>query len=441
MTGPVVAMDKLLANGRVQDVIRSSVNIDNLVPYLVKNELLTPDEFNQFCDRSLDEEKRIDYLITILRKKGDHVKNFINSLRNGYEHTGHRDILRVVNEELVALGLSVDIDAEMPNGITVNSDRKRTHMLGDYERDSGSSKRPKKSQTLPKVVNNFTGRQDLLEQAIESLQPSNSNTRILSIHGLPAAGKSQFVIKVGHHLQQQLNYDVYYHDFVSVTQVSDEFSEKFSDINGYEHQCLILDNIDNLLQQSSAVLSALQHITSRHRIKIITTSCKALIDTDFDIERIRVLPFTETESQTYMQNVMVRYPGQDVTPVVNVCGGIPLALRCAVENINSRHWDIQDFCCDDDGNVFELLYVENFGSQSLNQVKIRFQNKLSLLPENRQENLRDIANDAERLGNLSSVDKRFLYNSGWLEREDGRLFLNGLLQRFVREIFRSRVQP
>ena len=406
----------------------------------MKNELLTPDEFRQLCERSFDEEKRIEYLITILRRKGEHVKKFINSLRGGYEHTGHGDILRVVNEELAALGLSVDIDAEVANGVTsLNSERKRIHAQDDLEKDLASCKRPKKSQTLPKVINSFTGRQDILECAIELLQPSNDNAQILSVFGLPAVGKSQFVIKVGHHLQQQFNYDVFYHDFVSATKLSTNLSDEFSDINGHKHQCLILDNIDNLLhdsQQNKAMFDSLEHITSHHKIKIITTSCRAFRDTHIDVKTIRVMPFTETESKTYLQHVMKWYSGQDITPVIMACGGIPLALRCAAENINSSHWVVQDFCEDDD--VFELLCVEKFGS---NQVKIRFQNKFSLLAKNYQEKLEDIANNPEGLQNLSWKDKGFLYHSGWLERGDGGLFLNELLQRFLREISRSRAQP
>ena len=100
------------------------------VPQLVKNELLTPDEFRQLCDRhGLDEEKRIRYLITILSRKGkvEYVKRFINSLENACEHTGHRDILQDVKEELISLGLTVDAD-EVANGVTLKSDRKRnTH--------------------------------------------------------------------------------------------------------------------------------------------------------------------------------------------------------------------------------------------------------------------------------------------------------------------------
>ena len=98
-------MDKLLSARKVQEAVRSSVNIDHLVPQLTKNELLTPDEFRQLCDRDgLDEEKRIHCLITILRRKGgvEYVKRFIDSLKNAYEHTGHRDILQYVQEELIA---------------------------------------------------------------------------------------------------------------------------------------------------------------------------------------------------------------------------------------------------------------------------------------------------------------------------------------------------
>ena len=424
-------MDKLLSARKVQEAVQSSVNIDHLVPQLMKNELLTPDEFRQLCDRDgLDEEKRIHRLITILRRKGgvEYVKRFIDSLKNAYEHTGHRDIL-------------LTIDAEVANGVTLNSDRKRTHIQDDHERDSTNCKRPMRSQTLPNVVRNFTGREDKLELAIKPLQ--ESNTQILSVVGLPAVGKSQFAIRVGHHLQQQLKYDIFYHDFGNAIKLN---SDEFSYINGHEHQCLILDNIDRLLhdaQQNSALLTSLQHITSHHKIKIITTSCKVFRDGQVNIKSIRILPFTEAESKSYMQDVMNRYSEQDITPVIEACAGIPLALRCAAENINSTHWDVQDFCCDDeDNNVMEALHVETFGHQSLNQVNIRFQNKLSLLAENHQENLKGIVNDTQRSQNLSPADKRSLYNSGWLEkREDGSLFLNGLLQSFLRENFRSRAQP
>ena len=424
-------MEKLLSAERVQDIVRSSVNLDYLVPQLMKHGLLTPVEFSQLSDKSVDEEQRINDLIGVLKWKGelnDQVKRFTASLEGAPEHSGHEDILSIVNEEVTLLS-STEVVNGAQNAVTLSFERKRQWpMQDDCESDSShSTKRLKTQHILPNMIPNFIGREDQLQHSIELLQ--EDSTHILSVVGMPAVGKSQFAIAVGQHMQQQLKYNVIYHDLLNTT----KFSDEFLDVNGCEHQCLILDNIDNLLfntQLTSAMLSSLQHVMSHCRIKIITTSCKVFRHPELTIKTIRMLPFNEIESKMYL---LEGYSAQDVMPVVKACAGVPLALRCAIENITNHQWDIQDFC--DDEKIMQLLEVESFGSNSLSQVKARLKIRFSVLISNHQDNLKKIANNSENLHDLSSADRRSLYNSGWLEKgEDGNFILNGLLCALLREI-------
>ena len=419
-------MERLLSAEKVQDSIRRSANLVYLVPQLLKQELLTHQEFTHLIDRNVNEPKRIDYLIAALKCKGElhnQVKRFIISIKDASEHAGHQDILSIVKEQVVVLGLMSD--TEVQNGFITTPDRKRS-----WPDECDSSKRLKpQSQTkmaLPKLPTNFIHRQDMLQRSVELLL--EDGIRILSIVGLPAVGKSLFAMAIGHHMQVKLTYDVIYHDLVNTTTL-DEILGMCEDL------CLIiLDNIDNLLTDSehqSSMLSLLKRITLRCKLKIITTSCKVYKDPEIVIKTIRVPPFTEMETKEYLSSMLTNCSEQDAIILTKACGGVHLALRCAVENIRNGQWEVEDFS--DDEEVLQSLEVDSFGP--LDQVKIRFQNKFSLLVAKDQNNLKNIASNPEKLRHVSLPDRRSLHNSGWLEKDDkGQLFLNSLARVFLRQI-------
>ena len=435
-----IVMEKLLSVKRVEDTIRNSVNLDCLVPQLMKHGLLTFVEFTELSDRNVDEVHRINYLVSILKWKGglkDQVKRFLDSLKGAREHTGHEDILQIAKEEVATWSDTETVNGARNgiNGLSSETERKRQWPMQDDCESDSSAKKLKSQHVLPNKAPNFVGRQGLLEQSIQSLQ--QDSTQILSVVGQPAVGKSQFAIAVGQHMQQQLQYNVIYHDLLNTAEL--EFFDV--NVNGCEQHCLILDNIDTLLfhTQLTSMLSSLRHIITHRRIKVITTSCKVFRhpEHEFKIETIRILPFTDAESNTYLLSMLEGYSEhkqgyseQDVKPVVKVCAGVPLALWCAAENIKSNHWDVQDFC--DDEEVMQLLEVESYS----NSLSLRLKNRFSLLVSNHQDNLKKIANDPEKLHDLSLADKRSLYNSGWLEKGEGGnvTFLNGLLANFLRGI-------
>jgi len=421
-------MNELLSDGRVKDVLRNNVNLDCLVPQLMKHNLLTRDQFLQLCDRNgTSEPERIDYLITVLARKGgrEQVENLITSLEGACEHTGHREILTVVKE------------------VTSSSKRSRERMQDDCESDS--TKKPKIRHQAPNLVTNFVGRQDVLQHSIKLL--TQDSTQILSIVGMPAVGKSQLAMAIGKHMEQQLNYIVIYHDLLDHSLDTTKLSDGILDVNGCNHcYCLILDNIDT--QCTSTMLASIQDILRHYKVKtkFVTTSCKVFRDASdqLDIKRIRVLPYTEEESKLYLSTMLKGDTTQDIEPVIKACAGVPLALRCAVENLKNDSLDVQDFYNDEE--ILQLLEVESFGLQSLNQVEYRLQNRFSFLTADHQKVLKEIANDSEnfeqKLQGLPSKVKRSLYNSGWLEqREDKTFLLNDLLHTFLRGNFRSRAQP
>ncbi|XP_065886870.1 uncharacterized protein [Dysidea avara] len=404
-------MDKLLSVNRVKDAIRSSVNLDYLAPMLLKHGLLTPLEFEHLCDRTFAESERIDYLIDkVLIRKGDHVDKFTQSLKEENQHTGHKDILQVV-EEVIKLSMLKKRELE-------------------YEADG--SKRPRMNQSngingIINAVSDFTGRESIVQQLLE--QVKDNSVQVHCICGMPAVGKSQLAMFVGLEMQKSFGYALIYHNYMDKKEFDDGL---FADAG--DHHCLILDNIDGLLCNSQywSALMALLYQTLAHynTMKVITTSCKLYKDGHVTVKEWRIPPFSNATSILYLSSKLGKCPDRDFKPVVKACAGVPLALKCAVENIQDCTFDIDDFC--DSNEILDLLEVASYGSS--NQVVNRFEKSFSLLNEGHQKILKEIANDTNKLQDVDSKIKRLLYNSGWLESFNehmGACAMNDLLHLFL----------
>jgi len=404
-------MDKLLSIDRVKDAIRRSTNLDCLVPKLLEHGLLTPLEFERLCDRREAESERINYLIdSVLIRKGDHVDKFTKSLKEETQHTGHKDILLVVEQE-------------------IQKSKKRE--LECYETDA--SKRPKISQSngingIIKAVKDFTGRESLVQGLLEQLK--DNSIQVFCICGMPGVGKSQLAMVVGLEMKKNSDYTLTYHNCIG----KNEFDTSlFANANGWDSHCLILDNIDGLLCNShhwSVLMNTLRQTLARYKsMKVITTSCRLYKDTQVTVKKVRVFPFTDAASITYLSNNLGK---GDFKPVVKACAGVPLALKCAVENIQNETVSIEEFY--DCKEILDLLEVASYSPD--NQVLNRFNTSYSLLNEGSQKMLKEAADDLDKFHNVDSRTKRSLYISGWLEQfneHTGACIMNDLLRLFLRE--------
>ena len=417
-------MDKLLSINRVKDIIRSSANLDYLSPMLLKCELLTPLEFEYLCDRNIDEFKRIDYLIDkVLIRKGDHVDNFTLSLKKEDQHSGHKDILLVVEQEMKKLPKLTKREVEC------------------YEADASVSKRPRMHRSngingVIKAVKDFTGRELIVQELLEQLK--DNSIQLYCVCGMPGVGKSQLAIVVGLEMEQKFGYTLTYHDYIGKKEFDDSL---FVNTSGWDKHCLVLDNIDGLLCNSQhwPVLMDTLHQTLHHyqSMKVITTSCRLYRDNQVTVKEVRVLPFTNAASTSYLLNNLGKYSEGDFKPVVQACAGVPMALRCAVENIRGDIVSIEEFS--DSDEILDLLEVASYSPS--NQVRERFNTSFSLLDEGHQTVLKEAANDLDKFQDFNSRTKRSLYILGWLEHfneHTGACTVNGLLCSFLKGISRSR---
>ena len=83
--------------------IRDFLDLDAILPLLIKKSMLTNDQKEAFNDMNnrYTREKKINHLMTILPQKGfQWFENFIAALIESSHGTGHMDIVRALNREL-----------------------------------------------------------------------------------------------------------------------------------------------------------------------------------------------------------------------------------------------------------------------------------------------------------------------------------------------------
>jgi len=155
---------------------------------------------------------------------------------------------------------------------------------------------------------------------------------------------------------------------------------------------------------------------------------------------VRVLPFSNAESISYLLKSCELHPSlsqfsdKDFEPVLTACAGVPLALKCAFENLQDGAVDIDDF--HESSEILDLLEVPSYCPANL--VLDTFKNSFSLLHENLQKVLKEVANDVIRLQDVNSRTMRSLYNSGWLEHfneQTETYILNSLQHLFLKGDF------
>jgi len=204
-----------------------------------------------------------------------------------------------------------------------------------------------RSRTLPYISGTFVGRETEVNDILQLLDFSESDTRMVSIDGPPGFGKSTLAIRVGHQMVRK-GTNVLYINMLEVfsMQVLAEKVCKGADIvikksvriermylwarDLSYNTLLILDNCDDLLQtQKDDVQRVIQTVVeSSPIIKVLMTSrYKATLLDDSDRYTLRELSH---QSACQLLDTTVKGTKLDSDTreaIANLTGNVPLALR------------------------------------------------------------------------------------------------------------------
>ena len=79
--------------------LRKYINLESLIPHLNAYEILTKGERDQLNMPEISSQQKVDRLLHFLESKSDEsIQNFLKALKDADEHTGHRQLLDVLNQ-------------------------------------------------------------------------------------------------------------------------------------------------------------------------------------------------------------------------------------------------------------------------------------------------------------------------------------------------------
>jgi len=79
--------------------LRKYINLESLIPHLNTYEILTKGERNLLNIPEISSQQKVDHLLQFLEDKSDEsIQNFLKALKDADEHTGHRQLLDVLNQ-------------------------------------------------------------------------------------------------------------------------------------------------------------------------------------------------------------------------------------------------------------------------------------------------------------------------------------------------------
>ena len=98
-------------HGRVLNLIepdlKTLVNLEALLPYLVQHQLVTVDEESYLSNMLYSSSTRAQMLLRYLKHKGDgSLQLFLCSLNSEREHTGHKKLADKLKRHMQATGIS-----------------------------------------------------------------------------------------------------------------------------------------------------------------------------------------------------------------------------------------------------------------------------------------------------------------------------------------------
>lgn len=81
------------------DSIIQSLNMDTLVPHLLKNNLLTQGEYEEIDrDKETPRKQNQYFILKVLpRKGGNAFEKFLESLKAEKEHLGHQELVKLLS--------------------------------------------------------------------------------------------------------------------------------------------------------------------------------------------------------------------------------------------------------------------------------------------------------------------------------------------------------
>ena len=203
---------------------------------------------------------------------------------------------------------------------------------------------------LPLNDYNFTGRNR--ERQMTMKYATSQSTRIVSIYGPPAFGKSQIAIAVGHYLKSQGKkvyhidlYDVHAKDdFISTllrfcsnqsvglsTRVVDFLLQELRKIE--EPKYFILDNADHLLKPEvkDGLILLMKDILANCSKLTFTVSTRESFE--FSVleslgqKEVRIESLDNVSSQNLVQKWLSEVSNADCEKIAQFCGHVPILIR------------------------------------------------------------------------------------------------------------------
>ena len=408
-------------------VIRSCVNLDQLSPYMMTNGLLTSDEYRYLTKSSEPTGARVDFLVReVLERKGERCRHLLLlSLKEETEHLGHRDIERVL--------------------CLWERKRKRNSpqsYISDHDLDSDTVERdmcPKHKRSKQKVSCGDFHRIYVDKGKAKLDLPS---CQVLMIAGPPGVGKSHIAKTIGQSMEPEFEYEhVNLRNEPDLSKFEDWKRNNYSGNHAY---CIVLDDADKVLLSCSSVTRQIvsQFCSRRPRSKLILSSCKQLNIIDSGMEFVTVYPLSHDESVLMLKNEphCCQVTEKDLYAVAEMCGGLPLALKAASENMKD-HYNFEGML--EQSNALDALYVPSYSNE---QVKDRLHFSFTLLSQEQQKRMVELSKLPVRqftkeellsysttvgtwCSNIRSIQS--LCHTGWLLHKMEAYCLNPLLKEFL----------
>ncbi|XP_078356427.1 uncharacterized protein LOC144641270 [Oculina patagonica] len=294
----------------------------------------------------------------------------------------------------------------------------REHFLEELIEPTGSKTFLPRSN-LPKMVPNFTGRENECDEVVGHM--TSESTRIVSVWGSPGFGKTSIAIAVGHRLQAR-ELPVYFlslrgfksksdltskllsllrqskiieTDKLQSLSTDDELGVIFDKVS--DRCVIILDNADDLFEcgvpnVKEEVINLIGDLLNRSdKINFLLTTRESLSFLNLHLQghmAVRIKELDDLSCQALARQLLPEASSSDLTKVSQICGQVPLAIKLLCSSISedfarcSQYLDEFMKCSD---NIVEMLDDPDYPSNL--RLKTLFDSSFQRLSTKDQESL------------------------------------------------------
>ena len=204
------------------------------------------------------------------------------------------------------------------------------------------------SDTLPRLVSNFTGRENETEQLVKLLDFSIASPDIVNIVGGPGFGKSALSFAVGRailkkgiqvhyvNLRQKKDVEAAKIAIVTAVRARKDLRSKWNPklLEFWAAKCkirtvLILDNCDDLIDQSRESFLELITDTVQYTfiLKLLVTSQIRLQSLETEISNFHLNPLRHESSFLLLTRMFPKLSAEHADSLLHLSGNVPLALK------------------------------------------------------------------------------------------------------------------